>query len=103
MYLNFFITSTIALVAYPALAWGCNRYVTGYGVNGTSTHKPLSLFMSSKQLVTAILKPDAFMPRRLLGSPNFSLSFLFLGLRHVGGSSTLRQIGDATQYFKTIF
>ena len=25
MYLNFFITSTIALVAYPALAWGCNR------------------------------------------------------------------------------
>ena len=26
MYLNFFITSTIALVAYPALAWGCNRY-----------------------------------------------------------------------------
>ena len=28
MYLNFFITSTIALVAYPALAWGCNRYVT---------------------------------------------------------------------------
>lgn len=26
MYLNFFITSTIALVAYPALAWGCNRF-----------------------------------------------------------------------------
>ena len=28
MYLNFFITSTIALVAYPALAWGCNRLAT---------------------------------------------------------------------------
>ncbi|PFX15269.1 organic cation transporter protein-like isoform X1 [Stylophora pistillata] len=26
VYLNFFITSTVALVAYPALAWGCNRF-----------------------------------------------------------------------------
>lgn len=32
VYLNFFITSTVALVAYPALAWGCNRFVFYYNV-----------------------------------------------------------------------
>lgn len=26
MYLNFFITSTVSLIAYPALAWACNRF-----------------------------------------------------------------------------
>ncbi|RMX49474.1 hypothetical protein pdam_00017632 [Pocillopora damicornis] len=44
VYLNFFITSTVALVAYPALAWGCNRNV---GMGTSTSAARVGSFLSS--------------------------------------------------------
>lgn len=72
VYLNFFITSTVALVAYPALAWGCNRFVFYYNVVWAVSDprpsywkflKAAFLFAMLTQFKTEILIVRKFIPK----------------------------------------